>query len=87
MKATILLLITVIRGPLQPNIICFEIELDFDFDATWRLDAKSPILAMYLMYYLDEAGTRVYTLAKTDPKGNPTFSAHPARFSPEDQVN
>ena len=38
------------------------------------------------MYYLDEAGTRVYTLAKTDPKGNPTFSAHPARFSPEDQV-
>ena len=51
------------------------------------IDAKSPILAMYLMYYLNESGTRVYTLDKTDPKGNPTFSAHPARFSPEDQVN
>jgi H/ACA ribonucleoprotein complex subunit 3 len=34
---------------------------------------------MYLMYYLSEAGERVYTLSKTDPKGNPTFSAHPAR--------
>ncbi len=39
---------------------------------------------MYLMYYLDDTGSRVYTLSKTDPKGNPTFSAHPARFSPED---
>ena len=44
------------------------------------------IVTMYLMYYLDESNSRVYTLAKTDPKGNPTFSAHPARFSPEDQV-
>jgi H/ACA ribonucleoprotein complex subunit 3 len=34
---------------------------------------------MYLMYYLNEEGERVYTLNKTDPKGNPTFSAHPAR--------
>jgi len=42
---------------------------------------------MYLMYYLDESNTRIYTLAKTDPKGNPTFSAHPARFSPEDQYS
>jgi len=47
----------------------------------------SSVSAMDLMYYLDEAGTRVYTLAKTDPKGNPTFSAHPARFSPEDQYS
>jgi H/ACA ribonucleoprotein complex subunit 3 len=31
------------------------------------------------MYYLDEAGERIYTLSKTDPQGNPTFSAHPAR--------
>ena len=54
---------------------------------THVIDAKSPILAMYLMYYLDESGTRVYTLSKTDLKGNPTFSAHPARFSPEDRVN
>ncbi len=42
---------------------------------------------MYLMYYLDESGNRVYTLSKIDPKGNPTFSAHPARFSPEDQYS
>ena len=33
------------------------------------------------MYYMSEEGNRVYTLAKTDPAGNPTFSAHPARWS------
>ena len=32
------------------------------------------------MYYMSEEGSRVYTLAKTDPAGNPTFSAHPARW-------
>jgi len=42
---------------------------------------------MHLMFYLDESGTRVYTLKKEDPKGNPTISAHPARFSPEDQYS
>jgi len=42
---------------------------------------------MYLMYYLNEAGARVYTLAKEDPTGKPTFSAHPARFSPEDKYS
>jgi len=42
---------------------------------------------MHLMYYLDETGTRVYTLKKEDPEGNPTLSAHPARFSPEDQYS
>jgi H/ACA ribonucleoprotein complex subunit 3 len=35
---------------------------------------------MYLMYYMSEEGSRVYTLAKVDPVGNPTFSAHPARY-------
>ena len=30
---------------------------------------------------MSEEGNRVYTLAKTDPAGNPTFSAHPARWS------
>ena len=39
------------------------------------------------MYYLDTSGKRVYTLAKTDPEGKPTFSAHPARFSPEDKYS
>ena len=32
------------------------------------------------MYYMSEEGSRVYTLAKTDPNGDPTFSAHPARY-------
>jgi len=39
------------------------------------------------MYYLDENEKRVYTLKKEDPQGTPTLSAHPARFSPEDQYS
>jgi len=40
------------------------------------------------MYYLNETGDkRIYTLKKTDPNGQPTISAHPARFSPEDQYS
>ncbi|KZC10833.1 PREDICTED: H/ACA ribonucleoprotein complex subunit 3 [Dufourea novaeangliae] len=42
---------------------------------------------MYLMYYLNETGDRVYTLKKVDPNGKPTLSAHPARFSPEDKYS
>jgi len=42
---------------------------------------------MYLMYYLDAEGKRIYTLKKVDPKGFPTTSAHPARFSPEDKFS
>lgn len=42
---------------------------------------------MYLMYYLGENGQRVYTLKKVDPAGNPTKSAHPARFSPDDKYS
>jgi len=43
---------------------------------------------MYMMYYNNEAGERVYTLSKTSPvDGKPTFSAHPARFSPEDKYS
>ena len=34
---------------------------------------------MYMMYYMNENNERVYTMAKVDPRGNPTFSAHPAR--------
>ena len=36
---------------------------------------------MYMMYYMNENNERVYTMAKVDPRGNPTFSAHPARWS------
>jgi H/ACA ribonucleoprotein complex subunit 3 len=32
---------------------------------------------MYLMYYLDSEGKRVYTLSKVDLNGSPTLSAHP----------
>ena len=42
---------------------------------------------MHLMYHLDEAGNRVYTLKKADPETNPTLSAHPARFSPDDKFS
>uniref|UniRef100_A0A0M3HV87 Nucleolar protein 10 n=1 Tax=Ascaris lumbricoides TaxID=6252 RepID=A0A0M3HV87_ASCLU len=40
---------------------------------------------MYLKFYLDEQGNRVYTLKELDPEGRQTQSAHPARFSPEDK--
>jgi len=42
---------------------------------------------MYLMYYLDDQGNRIYTLKKKGPDGRPTISAHPARFSPEDKYS
>jgi len=42
---------------------------------------------MYLRYYQDEAGSRVYTFKKTGPDGKNTLSAHPARFSPEDKYS
>ena len=32
---------------------------------------------MYLMYYLNKEGNRVYTLKKVGPDGTPTVSAHP----------
>ncbi|KAI6203566.1 hypothetical protein M3Y94_00572100 [Aphelenchoides besseyi] len=40
---------------------------------------------MYLQYYLDDEGKRVYTLQKRDSNGQHTFSAHPARFSEADK--
>ncbi|XP_043914626.1 H/ACA ribonucleoprotein complex subunit 3 [Protopterus annectens] len=42
---------------------------------------------MFLQYFLDENGERVYTLKKYDPEGKPTASAHPARFSPDDKYS
>ncbi|GLG94651.1 H/ACA ribonucleoprotein complex subunit 3 [Gryllus bimaculatus] len=42
------------------------------------------ILIMFLRYYLDAKGERVYTLKPIDPNGKPTICAHPARFSPAD---
>uniref|UniRef100_A0A8C8RDX8 H/ACA ribonucleoprotein complex subunit 3 n=1 Tax=Pelusios castaneus TaxID=367368 RepID=A0A8C8RDX8_9SAUR len=42
---------------------------------------------MFLQFYLNAQGERVYTLKKTDPSGQPTCSAHPARFSPDDKYS
>uniref|UniRef100_A0A673I0J6 H/ACA ribonucleoprotein complex subunit 3 n=2 Tax=Sinocyclocheilus TaxID=75365 RepID=A0A673I0J6_9TELE len=42
---------------------------------------------MFLQYYLNESGDRVYTLKKLDLSGQPTSSAHPARFSPDDKFS
>lgn len=37
---------------------------------------------MHLYYYLGEDGKRVYTVAKKDPEGKPTVSAHPGTPPP-----
>ncbi|XP_074645578.1 H/ACA ribonucleoprotein complex subunit 3-like [Tubulanus polymorphus] len=46
---------------------------------------------MFLMYHLNEDGDRVYTFKKKVAKQNgeeePTASAHPARFSPDDKFS
>ena len=42
---------------------------------------------MYLQFYTDDNGKRVYTLKKMNPTGTPTISAHPARFSPDDKYS
>jgi H/ACA ribonucleoprotein complex subunit 3 len=39
---------------------------------------------MYLRYFLDTDGKRKYTFKFHDEEGNPTISAHPARFSKDD---
>ncbi|KAI8853703.1 Nop10p-domain-containing protein [Chytridium lagenaria] len=39
---------------------------------------------MHLMYTLNDAGKRLYTLKKVTAEGKITKSAHPARFSPDD---
>ncbi|XP_056407906.1 H/ACA ribonucleoprotein complex subunit 3-like [Hyla sarda] len=42
---------------------------------------------MFLQFYLNEQGERVYTMKKVSPSGQPTSSAHPARFSPDDKYS
>lgn len=46
----------------------------------------------FLSFYLNEKGKRVYTLKKRIENGDSdvpvvTFSAHPARFSPDDKYS
>lgn len=42
---------------------------------------------MLLRYTLDDSSKRVYTMSFVDNKGQPTVSAHPARFSPDDKFS
>ena len=42
---------------------------------------------MYLRYYLDETGKRVYTMQVVLADGSYTHNAHPARFSPDDKFS
>lgn len=42
---------------------------------------------MHLMYTLGPDGKRIYTLKKVTEEGEITKSAHPARFSPDDQYS
>ncbi|KFP00689.1 H/ACA ribonucleoprotein complex subunit 3 [Calypte anna] len=42
---------------------------------------------MFLQCYTGRGGERVYTLKKVSPDGQPTRSAHPARFSPDDKFS
>lgn len=42
---------------------------------------------MLLRYYINEHGKRVYTIESHAPDGTPTYSAHPARFSPDDKYS
>ncbi|RZC49492.1 hypothetical protein C5167_017916 [Papaver somniferum] len=42
---------------------------------------------MYLQYYINDNGDKVYTVKKESPLGKATESAHPARFSPDDKYS
>ncbi|KAL5697328.1 hypothetical protein ACHQM5_014130 [Ranunculus cassubicifolius] len=42
---------------------------------------------MYLQFYINENGNKVYTTKKESPLGLATQSAHPARFSPDDKYS
>ncbi|CAN6554051.1 unnamed protein product [Malus baccata var. baccata] len=42
---------------------------------------------MYLQYYINENGNKVYTTKRESPLGHATQSAHPARFSPDDKYS
>lgn len=40
-----------------------------------------------LRYTLDNENKRIYTMNFLDSNGQPTVSAHPARFSPDDKFS
>ncbi|KOS41898.1 hypothetical protein ACN38_g7232 [Penicillium nordicum] len=60
--------------------------LHFIADASTNTGQFINTAKMHLMYTLDTAGKRVYTLKKV-LNGEVTKSAHPARFSPDDKYS
>ncbi|XP_059660339.1 H/ACA ribonucleoprotein complex subunit 3-like protein isoform X2 [Cornus florida] len=52
----------------------------------WPLKAEQ-LDKMYLQFYINENGDKVYTTKKESPLGLATESAHPARFSPDDKYS
>ncbi|KAI3668011.1 hypothetical protein L6452_43082 [Arctium lappa] len=68
-----------------------------DYDAKWcistlQIDMNSEGFClfrakMYLQFYINENGDKVYTTKKESPLGLATQSAHPARFSPDDKFS
>ncbi|XP_073316096.1 H/ACA ribonucleoprotein complex subunit 3-like protein isoform X1 [Primulina huaijiensis] len=49
------------------------------------LNTGEVLVKMYLQFYINENGDKVYTTKKESPLGLATRSAHPARFSPDDK--
>ncbi|KAH0467928.1 hypothetical protein IEQ34_002961 [Dendrobium chrysotoxum] len=45
------------------------------------------LIVMYLQFYINDNGDKVYTTKKESPLGVATESAHPARFSPDDKYS
>ncbi|XP_075498877.1 H/ACA ribonucleoprotein complex subunit 3-like protein isoform X1 [Primulina tabacum] len=60
------------------SIFLQEISPDF-------LNTGEVLVKMYLQFYINENGDKVYTTKKESPLGLATQSAHPARFSPDDK--
>ncbi|XP_016466254.1 H/ACA ribonucleoprotein complex subunit 3-like protein [Nicotiana tabacum] len=52
-----------------------------------RSSSAEKLARMYLQFYINENGDKVYTTKKESPLGLATESAHPARFSPDDKYS
>ncbi|XP_009608322.1 H/ACA ribonucleoprotein complex subunit 3-like protein [Nicotiana tomentosiformis] len=52
-----------------------------------RSSSGEKLARMYLQFYINENGDKVYTTKKESPLGLATESAHPARFSPDDKYS
>ncbi|KAF1867051.1 hypothetical protein Lal_00049479 [Lupinus albus] len=59
----------------------------FNTAAAAAAAAATNAVIMYLQFYINENGDKVYTTKKESPLGLATQSAHPARFSPDDKYS